>query len=158
MMMEDRDLLERALRAYLRALTVFDPVRLRFWVARGLTMPQLRIMFILSRQMGVTPGALAEKMRVSPSTVTGLTDRLMRQRLIVREEDAEDRRLVRLRLSDEGRRAIGELETAGRAHFEEIAASMPSDHVEKLAELLEEFVTAAAAIEERETAIEEEER
>jgi DNA-binding MarR family transcriptional regulator len=136
-------LLERALRSYARSLAIIDPVRLRFWDSRGLTMPQLRIMFMLVEQDGATPGALAERFHVTPSTVTGLTDRLVRQRLISRREDQDDRRLVRIFLTPEGRQVVGELEAAGRAYLTKILEQLPPERLELLASLLEELWAAA---------------
>ena len=142
-------LLERALRSYARSLAIVDPVRLRFWDNRGLTMPQLRIMFMLVEQDGVTPGAVAERFHVTPSTITGLTDRLVRQRLISRREDPDDRRLVRIFLTPEGRRVVGELETAGRAYLTEILEQLPPEKLELLAGLLEELWVAAEKVQSR---------
>lgn len=139
-------LLEEAVRAYVRSLSIIDPLRLRFWDDRNLTTPQLRIMFILANQHDATPGALAERMHVTPPTMTGLTDRLVKQGLVTREEDPCDRRLVRLRLTDEGRRITNELETVGRAFLKEVLGRLPSDHVRKLTELLQEFWDAAEAV------------
>lgn len=143
------DLLERALRSYVRSLAIVDPVRLRFWDNRGLTMPQLRIMFRLMDEDGVTPGALAERFHVTPSTITGLTDRLARQSLISRREDRDDRRLVRIYLTAEGRRVVGELEAAGRAYLTEVLEGMPPDKLELLASLLEELWAAAEEVQSR---------
>jgi DNA-binding MarR family transcriptional regulator len=113
-------------------------------------MPQLRIMFMLVTQDGLTPSALAERFHVTPPTVTGLTDRLVRQRLISRREDPEDRRLVRIYLTPEGRRVIGELEAAGRAYLSEILGQLPPDKLELLADLLEELRAAAERVHSRE--------
>jgi DNA-binding MarR family transcriptional regulator len=68
-------------------------------------MPQLRILFMLTVKDGATPGYLAERMRVTPSTITGLTDRLVRQDFIRRDEDSKDRRLVRLHITENGGRS-----------------------------------------------------
>jgi DNA-binding MarR family transcriptional regulator len=140
------ELLEMALRAYVRVLTIVDPIRLRFWGDRDLTMPQLRVMFILAERGVITPGALAETMHVTPSTVTGLTDRLAKQRLILRREDPSDRRSVCVSLSEEGRQAISDLEAAGRAYLKEILEKLPAEHLERLAALLEEFKAAAESV------------
>jgi DNA-binding MarR family transcriptional regulator len=145
-MKHDDRLLEDALRAYVRSLSIVDPLRLRFWDDRNLTTPQLRIMFILASQQGTTPGALAERMHVTPPTITGLTDRLVKQGLIGREEDPNDRRLVRLSLTEEGRRITNELETMGRAFLKKVLGRLPPDHVERLTELLQEFWVAAEAM------------
>jgi DNA-binding MarR family transcriptional regulator len=49
-------------------------------------MPQVRLMHLLLLQDCRPVGELAEEMNVRPATVTGLTDRLIRQGLIEREE------------------------------------------------------------------------
>jgi DNA-binding MarR family transcriptional regulator len=139
------DLLSQALRAYGRAIAVADPIRLRFWDGRGLTMPQLRLMSLLHQQDRRAVGELADEMGVRPATVTGLTDRLVRQRLIERQDDPADRRVVRIALTDEGRRVLSEIETASRAYMHEILSRMDTAAVRRLIAAFEEFCTAADA-------------
>lgn len=102
----DRGLTDRAIRAYARALDMADPIRLQFWDGRGLTLPQLRVMFLLLERDGQSARDLAEAMRVRPAAITGLTDRLTRRSLIERQSDPADRRIVRLALTDEGRSVV----------------------------------------------------
>ena len=141
----DDDLLTKAMRAYGRAIAVADPIRLRFWDGRGLTMPQLRLMYLLLQQDGRPVGELADEMNVRPATVTGLTDRLVRQRLIERQDDPNDRRVVRVALTAEGRRVLGEIESAGRAYMAEILARMDGAAVRRLIDAFEQFRAAADA-------------
>ncbi|OGO52134.1 MAG: hypothetical protein A2148_12555 [Chloroflexi bacterium RBG_16_68_14] len=141
--MVDDQLLSQAMRAYGRALAVADPIRLRFWDNRGLTMPQLRLMFLLLQQDGRAVGELAELMNVRPATVTGLTDRLVRHKLIVRLADEDDRRVVRIVLTHEGRRVVGEIETAARAYLDAVFQRMGEDAVRRLIAGFEQFSAAA---------------
>lgn len=146
------ELLTQAMRAYGRALAVADPLRLRLWDSRGLTMPQLRLLFLLLLQDCRSVGELAEEMNVRPATITGLTDRLVRQELIGRQADASDRRLVRIALTDEGRRLIAEIETAGRTLLGGIFRRMSEDEVRRLVDAFEQFGAAADELQqERET-------
>jgi len=131
------------MRAYGRALAVADPIRLQFWDDRGLTMPQLRLMYLLLLQDCRPVGELADEMNVRPATVTGLTDRLVRQELIQRQDDPEDRRVVRVALTPEGRRVLGEIETASRAYLRAIFDELGPDAVERLIQVFEEFSEAA---------------
>ena len=141
----DDQLLTEAMRAYGRAIAVADPIRLRFWDGRGLTMPQLRLMYLLLQQDGRPVGELADEMNVRPATVTGLTDRLVRQRLIKRQDDPNDRRVVRVALTAEGRRVLGEIESAGRAYMAEVLARMDGAAVRRLIDAFEQFRAAADA-------------
>jgi DNA-binding MarR family transcriptional regulator len=139
------ELLTEAMRAYGRAIAVADPIRLRFWDGRGLTMPQLRLMSLLLQQDCRSVGELADEMGVRPATVTGLTDRLVRQRLIERRDDLADRRVVRIVLTDEGRRVLSEIETVSRAYMREILSRMETAAVRRLVAAFEEFRAAADA-------------
>lgn len=136
----------RAMRAYGRALAAADPIRLRFWNSRGLTMPQLRLMYLLLLRDCRSVGELAEEMNVRPATVTGLTDRLVRQQLIERQADPSDRRLVRVALTPEGRRVLGEIEVASRAYLGAIFDRMGADAVQRLVNSFEEFSDAADSV------------
>jgi len=141
-----QELLNRALVAYGRALAVADPIRLRFWDDRGLTMTQLRLMYLLLLDDQQTAGDLAEKMRVRKPTITGLTDRLVKQALIERYDDPADRRVVRVGLTGEGRRVLGEIAVASKAYLDEVFGRMGEDIVAELVRLLDEFADSADAV------------
>jgi DNA-binding MarR family transcriptional regulator len=83
---------------------------------------------------------------VRPPTVTGLTNRLVRQKLIERLSDPLDRRVVRVDLTDEGRRVLGEIEAASRAYLGEILDRLGEEKVEQLVTILDEFTVAARAV------------
>ncbi len=149
----NEQLLTEAMHAYGRAISVADPIRMRFWDSRGLTMPQLRLMFLLNQQDCRCAGELADEMHVRPATITGLTDRLVRQDLIERQDDPNDRRLVRVALTAEGRRVIGEIESAGRAYMSEILSRMSDDAVRSLIDAFAQFCAAADAVQKAEVSL-----
>jgi DNA-binding MarR family transcriptional regulator len=140
------DLLSEAMRSYGRALAVADPIRLRFWDGRGLTMPQLRVMYLARENGSATVGAIAAQMRVTAPTISGLTDRLVRQGLIERREDPDDRRLVRICLTDEGRAVLEEIDVAARAHMREVLSRLSETQVRDLVRALDGFVAAAETV------------
>lgn len=142
----DQDVLTRAMGAYGKALAVADPIRLRFWDNRGLTMTQLRLMYLLYRQDEQTVSDLAEQMRVRKPTITGLTDRLIKHKLILRLDDAADRRIVRIALTKEGRRVLGEIEVASRAYFDRIFHALGDASVARFIEIMEEFSRSAESV------------
>ena len=61
---------------------------------------------------GVRPGVLAEAIGLEPSSVVRLIDQLVDAGLVVRDEDAADRRARTLHLTEEGRRRAAQLEKA----------------------------------------------
>jgi len=144
--MAERHRSERAIRAYVRALNIADPIRLHFWDSRDLTMPQLRVMFLVHEQAGLTAGTLAAIMRVRPATMTGLMDRLIKHGLIKRQADATDRRVTRVFLTVEGHSVVKAIETASRAYLETIFDRMGEESVERLIEALRDFARTAESV------------
>lgn len=141
-----QQLLVRAIAAYGRALAVADPIRLRFWDKRGLTMTQLRLMYLLYQRNGLTISELAALMVVRKPTITGLTDRLVKHKLIRRISDGSDRRVVRIGLTNEGRRVLGEIEVASKAYLESVFGAMGDEQVEEFVNVIERFSASAEAV------------
>lgn len=99
---ERANLLVRVAKAYGDAVGIIDVLRIKGWSEDGLTIPQMRLLWALRDEDGQPVGALAENLGVNPSTITGHVDRLVRQNLVRREEDADDRRIVRNFLTEDG--------------------------------------------------------
>lgn len=139
--------MERVLRLYARAMSLLDPSRSQFWDELRLTMSQLRVLFFLRRERGATVGGLASQLRVTPPTITGIVDRLVRQGLVVRQEDPSDRRLVRHCLTERGLEVVGELERTGRVYLEGVLRQLTPAQLERLAVALEDLCLASDAVE-----------
>ena len=90
-----------------QALTALDDRRLGSWERLGLSVRQIRFLYLLERHRDrprVTQ--LADEMRVNPAIITGLTDRLARLGLVVRAADTQDRRVKHVELTRLGRAAL----------------------------------------------------
>ncbi len=73
----------------------------------ALPMAQLRLLWAVHFQTESPMKDLSERLGVSQSTVTQLADRLVRRNFVERLLDTNDRRIIRLRLSDVGREVLG---------------------------------------------------
>ena len=136
--------LRHAARLYGDAVGIIDALRIQAWSEDGLTLPQLRLLWILRDDDGLPVGALAEQMGVNPSTITGHVDRLVRQGLVRREEDASDRRIVRNYLTDEGLALVSAvLKTAGE-YVVNILRRLDDPGLDRLTAALEDLNRAAA--------------
>src|SRR5260221_1962200 len=63
--------------------------------------PQIGILFILQKNKeGVSVKDLAEKLHVTPGAITQLVDKLVEKKLVERLEDENDRRILKIRLTD----------------------------------------------------------
>src|SRR5829696_3803455 len=84
------------------------------------------------RQGATSPGELARLWQVTPAVITGVIDRLERRELVRREPDPNDRRRLRLALTEAGLAASALVE---RALTEELAAQFAKASPQELAEL-----------------------
>lgn len=146
-MVDEKQLIEEAIQLYSRTLAFSDPSRLEAWVGLGLTVTQIRVLYMLRQDGGAPAGFMAERLRVTPSTFTRIADRLARLGLVRRQEDEEDRRLVRHYLTGKGSETLAELERTGRAFLTEILRQLPKEKLERLLCALEDLSQAAEAVE-----------
>ena len=65
----------------------------------GITGPQRLVLRVVGRFPGLSAGELAHIVRLHPSTITGILQRLVARKLIERERDPSDSRRTRLRLN-----------------------------------------------------------
>src|SRR5688572_178533 len=134
---------DAALRYFGEALARFDPLRFRAWGELGLTTAQLRVMFLMRETPGVTAGELATRLAVTPLTISGIVDRLVKLGLVRREDDESDRRLVRNFLSDAGESACGRLERGADVFTRRIIVEMNHQDLEALISGLQAFIKAS---------------
>jgi DNA-binding MarR family transcriptional regulator len=135
--------LERAVTAFVRAARLLDVPRLQVWDERGITLPQLRILFRIRQEPGIGVRDLAQALGVSASNVTQQVDKLVNRGLVSRTERPDDRRHVALRLTSEGEHVAGEVSQAARAYVRRLLAGLSPREQDDLARLLERLVELA---------------
>jgi DNA-binding MarR family transcriptional regulator len=134
---------DAALRYFGEALNMFDPLRFRAWAELGLTTAQLRVLFLVRETPGVTAGALAQRLNVTPPTISGIVDRLVKLGLIRREDDESDRRLVRNMLTDKGDAACRRMEQGSETFTRRILVEMSLEDLEAFINGMRAFKTAS---------------
>lgn len=67
----------------------------------GFTAAQLGVIFHLHARPSITLNALSEHMALTKSTVSGIVDRLEKQGVVIREIPKDNRRTVKLSISEE---------------------------------------------------------
>jgi DNA-binding MarR family transcriptional regulator len=75
----------------------------RMLESQGMTHAGWQVLLAIGDGEGLTQREVAERCYVTPATVTGVVDTLEREGLVTRERGTEDRRVVRVRLTAEGR-------------------------------------------------------
>jgi len=72
----------------------------------GVTGPQLWALKTVSQSGKLSLGELSERMYLHPSTITGVVDRLEKKGYVVRGRGEEDRRVIKVQLTTEGKRLV----------------------------------------------------
>jgi DNA-binding MarR family transcriptional regulator len=140
----DDQRLELAVTAFSQAARLLDAPRLHVWDERGLTMPQLRILFRIRQQPGIGVRDLAATFGVSASNVTQQVDKLVARGLVIRADRPEDRRQVAHRLTDEGESVAGEVSHTARAYLRGVLSRLTTSEQEDLTRLLSRLVEMAS--------------
>ena len=144
---DNNNQLEEAFHLLARTIVRSDPSRLEAWAGLGLTMTQLRVLFLVRENAGASAGMLADSLKVTPSTLTRIMDRLVRNRLVRRKVDDGDRRLVRHSLTPSAEEMVAELERTGRERLYDIFRRLNPEQLNRLVDALRDLAAAADAAE-----------
>jgi len=111
---------KQRLRLWLRLLrstrAIESDVRARLRLQFAMTLPQFDVMAALARkESGMTMTELSRMLMVSNGNVTGIVDRLVTEKLVLRQAPAEDRRSFVVRLAPKG---VAQFALMAKAHEE----------------------------------------
>jgi DNA-binding MarR family transcriptional regulator len=119
-----------------RVARLLDPVRLRVWEERGITFPQLRILFRVRLNPDIDLRSLADGLEISPSAASQQVDKLVERGLISRTEDPQDRRRLRLSLTAQGEDAAGEYSRAAIDYSTRVVSTLDVADLKELRRVL----------------------
>jgi DNA-binding MarR family transcriptional regulator len=107
----------QSLRLWLRMLACTNlieaQIRSRLRVNFQTTLPRFDLMAQLERNPdGLKMGELSRRMMVTGGNVTGITDQLVSEGLVVREDNPKDRRAYIVKLTKEGKRVFKQMAEA----------------------------------------------
>jgi MarR family transcriptional regulator, organic hydroperoxide resistance regulator len=113
-----------------RKITKFYNRRLRRF---GITYNHLFILTCLWEQDGVNVKDLSKQLLLDSSSLTGHLDRLGKRGLVLRQDDPDDRRAVRVFLTEKGRQLQEQLQPIGRELKETLQRGVPPKMVRAFA-------------------------
>ena len=128
---------KQRLRLWLRLLrsarAIETQVREKLRTEFALTLPQFDVMAALIRtENGMTMTELSRHLMVSNGNVTGIIDRLVTEKMVLRTAPANDRRSFIVRLTPKGASLF---ETAAKAHegwVDDLLADIDADEAERI--------------------------
>lgn len=130
---EDIDrIIEAILYLYSEGRRVTKDVARRY----GLTGPQITAVKLLEGFGDLSLSELSERMSAKNSTITGVVDRMERDGLVSRERSDKDRRVILIKLTEEGRRIAREVPVASMEIFANALRSLSREERNQLRQLL----------------------
>jgi DNA-binding MarR family transcriptional regulator len=131
----------QSLRLWLRMLSctvrIEDEIRGRLRAEFGITLPRFDLMAQLERHPdGLRMGELSKRMMVTGGNITGITDQLEQEKLVVRMPDANDRRAFSVKLTAAGRRSFARMARVHEEWISELLGGLSNDDKARLTDLL----------------------
>ena len=137
--------LDQAVMVFAQAARLLDGPRLHVWDERGLTLPQLRILFRIRQEPGIGVRDMAHAFGVSASNITQQVDKLVARGLVTRADRPQDRRQVAHTLTAEGEHVAGEVSQAAQTYLRDVLGRLSPDELADLTRLLGRLTEVAAA-------------
>jgi len=107
------------------------------------TLPQFRVLVMVSAERSLNLRSVAAGLGVHPSNATRACDRLVSIGLLDRREDSGDRRQIVLTLTEAGHRLIDSVMERRRTAIGGVLAEIPAERRDRLAKDLDTFSAAA---------------
>lgn len=102
----------------------------------NLTGPQLTVLKILEAFGDLSLSELSERLRAQNSTVTGIVDRMEREELVLRTRSTEDKRVVKLKLTEKGARIARDIAVEPMELFKSALVSLSATEARELMKIL----------------------
>lgn len=113
------------------------------WLGLEMSTPQFKALILIYEEEGVRMRELARRLGGSFSNATVLVDRLVDRGLVERMADSQDRRVVLVRVTNNGQRLVEQLVTSWRSLSPSLLKALEPDELTKVSEALRVLVKAA---------------
>ncbi|HEY8025266.1 MAG TPA: MarR family transcriptional regulator [Burkholderiaceae bacterium] len=133
-----------SLKLWLRMLScttrIETEVRTRLREQFDVTLPRFDLMAQLQRHPeGLRMGELSKRMMVTGGNITGITDQLEQEKLVVRVSSPTDRRVYSVKLTAAGRKAFAKMASVHEAWIDELMGGLTKQDKDKLIQLLSQM-------------------
>ena len=125
--------------AYLRAVVAANPA---VWAGRGMTLLQLTALHLIGALAPVSLAGLAQALRTKPPATSAMVDRLTHAGLVCRTPDPHHRRRIKLTLTADAQRIIGDTNPETAARLQAVLTRMNPTARHHLIDILIDTVSA----------------
>lgn len=116
------------------------------WRYLELTMAQLKVVMLLCRMERAKNRDIADGLGIAPSAVTPLIDRMVKDKLVRRADDALDRRIVWIHPTRKARAIYDELLDINAALLADVIRAVPASERKTVNHSVRLLAQAAAAV------------
>lgn len=107
---------------------------------------ELFTMLLIDRYGEINMSQIAEIVNLPMSTATGMIERLVKSGYVKRERSEEDRRIVAIRLTDEGKAIITQVKEIIYNFIEKIGESLTTEEIQMIVKVIEKVVSKFSEI------------
>lgn len=130
-----------SLKLWLRMLSttvmIENEIRNRLRAEFDITLPRFDLMAQLERHPdGLRMGELSKRMMVTGGNITGITDQLEQEGLVMRVTDKQDRRAYSVKLTTAGRKAFKNMASVHEAWVAELFSGVDAEQKSQMISLL----------------------
>lgn len=104
------------------------------FLPESLSVPQFRTLAFLNRYPGASLSQLAEHLGVTKATASNLTERLVKNNLVSRVENPEERRHILLNLTEKGTYHLQQTRTMTSARIASVLDDLPEEQMQSMVE------------------------
>lgn len=117
------------------------------WMELDLTLRQMKVLLMLFDEPPTRMSTLAEGLKLSSPSCTGLVDRLVKDGWVGRVEDPLDRRLVLCTLTEQGQEVVSRVWRSGQMHREAHLQQMTLEELRIVVKAMAIFQRTMATLE-----------
>ncbi|MFC1961965.1 MarR family winged helix-turn-helix transcriptional regulator [Chloroflexota bacterium] len=138
--MDKTKLIEEVIKLRIEASQLLGRFAQEAWKNLDVPLAQLKSLFMITCEGTTNFRKLSDNLGVTPGDVTGIIDRLVKQGLVSRGEDPQDRRVITLQATDKGRILLADLRESRANQIAQILARMNSEELRSLSYGLSAFI------------------
>ncbi|VEP14831.1 MarR family transcriptional regulator [Hyella patelloides LEGE 07179] len=107
----------------------------------GLTPFHYLVLCCLWEEDGLSTSGIADKLKQLGATLTGVVDRMEQRSLVYRQRDNRDRRIVRIWLTDEGKKLMNVLPSVGEKTIFAATQDISESEQKAMLQLLDRLIS-----------------
>jgi DNA-binding MarR family transcriptional regulator len=129
------------LEGLLRSASRMMKADIRELLGDGMTSSEFMVIRLIEDQGALKASEVSKLMEVSASHITSVTDSLVEKGFITRQRSSEDRRVIELALTDDGKARLIHFKKKKSLYFQQLFQSFSEEEILNFMKLIEKMLT-----------------